>query len=609
MRPATPMQYAACLAAAAALAFPCLAVGGETPAEAGGERLFSQWLSLYVAGQKVGYETLSVYRLPPASAASPGEADGPAAGGSPGYRFTANTFLKTRADAPDARYVKTIEAVVDADGRPRSLDCRVALERRSWHVTGERRGERFALRRSVGAETATADVALQEGLTFRTWTVPATFLGKAERGGTARWMVLDESLGAVLPEPALVRILGPQTVPTSLRESLSGTAMVEVQGAEVIAHLVDGRGRRLRSVWQSAPLVAEGASFSEARRLDAPDGPRGPDIPGLEAGRYANSRMGYSLYVPPYPFVAAVLADAGTVSVADLTDGSSVTLQPAMDPRLASMHAAAEDLLGLADLVHQQWAARFDACDAGPPQATQLGGRPARAVEGTARLGCTTLHFRNVFVVGEGFAYLVSAVSPDRPLQEKRILTDGIVKSLRLEPPAGRLPIRTSGNRLAIPYYGIELERPSDAWKIPRHLGGPETLLELVREDRAGAAVLRVLAPRAGESFADFAADRAGRAAETFGIAKPEPQPALLAGRDALQFSYEGNLLAGRAAEGRAVYVPLASQVLELVLIGQKGDAGARADLDHIRESLRIAAAPEPKDQTPPPPPRGEDAP
>ncbi|MGB2613530.1 MAG: hypothetical protein WBE06_02310 [Phycisphaerae bacterium] len=55
--------------------------------------------------------------------------------------------------------------------------------------------------------------------------------------------------------------------------------------------------------------------------------------------------------------------------------------------------------------------------------------------------------------------------------------------------------------------------------------------------------------------------------------------------------------------------MPLASQVLELVLIGQKGDAGARADLDHIRESLRIAAAPEPKDQTPPPPPRGEDAP
>lgn len=545
--------------------------------EAGAERIFSEWHALYVDGRKVGYHTMNVQRL----------ADG-------GYRFRDETFLKLRASAPDARSFKIVQADVDPDGSPRTLDSSVAVGSRAWHVAGRRRGNAFLLQRTVGADTVSAEVPLEKNLTLRTWALLASFFGTAGPGGAARWLVIDERLGAVLPDPCLVHVLGPQTVPTGPGKSLSGTAIVTAVGQKIVAHLLDNRGHTLRSVWQSAPIVAEAAGFSEARRLDLPaDGPRGPAIPGLKADRYKNDRLGYSLHVPPYPFVAFVVPDADTVCVEDLTDGSSVTVRPAVDPRLATLHADADELLQLADVVHQQWAARFDAVEADAPRETELAGRPARLIEGTARLGCARLHFRNVFLVGEGFAYLVTALA-DRPLDEKRALADAILASLRLAPPEGRLPIFTSGNRLRIPYYGIEMARPDERWKIPRHLDGPATTLELAREDRAAVAVLRMLSAPKDQPLADFVAERARLAAENLKIQKPQAQPATLGGRDALELRYAGNLLAGRPAECRAIYMPLGSQVLELVLIARAGDPGAPGpkDLETIRASIRFIEPP-----------------
>ena len=539
------------------------------------ERLFSEWHALYVDGRKVGYHTRNVQRL----------ADG-------GYRFRDETFLKLRASAPDARSFKIVQADVDPDGSPRTLDSSIAVGSRAWHVAGRRRGNAFLLERTVGADTVSAEVPLEKNLTLRTWALLASFFGAADPGGTSRWLVIDESLGAVLPDPCLVHVLGPQTVPTGPGKSLSGTAVVTAAGQEIVAHLLDNRGRTLRSVWQSAPIIAEAAGFSEARRLDlAADGPRGPAIPGLEADRYKNDRLGYSLRVPPYPFVAFVVPDANTIRVEDLTDGASVTVRPAVDPRLATAGADADELLQLADVVHQQWAARFDSVQAQPPRETELAGRPARLIEGTARLGCARLHFRNVFLVGEGFAYLVTALA-DRPLDKKRALADAILASLRLAPPEGRLPVLVSGNCLRIPYYGLEMTRPDERWKIPRHLDGPATTLELAREDRAAVAVLRMLSAPKDQPLADFVAERARLAAENLKIEKPEAQPATLGGRDALELKYAGNLLAGRPAHCRAIYMPLGSQVLELVLIARAGDDGAPKDLETIRASIRFIEPP-----------------
>ncbi|HET6442936.1 MAG TPA: hypothetical protein VM219_01725 [Phycisphaerae bacterium] len=567
---------------AAALFWAPAASAGQ-PEEAA-ESVFRQWHSLYLDGRKIGYRTVSLHRLP---------------GG--GHRIKISLFLKQRIADTKARYVKTIRAEVDAAGRPRALDCQVASGARRWRVKGERLDDSFRLTRTVGEKETKASVPLQADVTFRSWALLATFLGGAGApaaepdgppGRVARWRIIDESLGAVLPDPCLVRIIGPRSIPLGGGKTVSGTAVLEVCGPEVVAHLVDRRGWTLRSVWQSAPLVAEGVTMGEARRMaDDGEGPGGVSVPGLEGGRYRNPRMGYQVYVPPYPFVAHVARDADTVRLTDLTDEAWVTVRPAIDPRMATMHAAEQELKRLADLVHQQWAARWDEVEAGEPRDLYLNGREARRVEGTARLGCTTFHFRNVFVVGQGLAYLVTAARADRPVAAVGSLLGSIVASLRLLPPEGRMPIQTSGDRLRIPYYGLEVRRPSERWKAPRHLDGPATVLELAREDQAAVAVLRVLTPRDKESLADFVARRAGLVAEDLGIDAPEAASTTLAGRKGLELAYEGDLLAGEPAQCRAIYTPIAKRIFVLVLVSKTRAEDAREDLERLRESVRFLEA------------------
>jgi len=560
------------------------------PREDTAEHLFSQWHSIYLAGRKVGYRTMSVWRL----------ADG-------GHRIEVNLFLKNHLSADQPRYFQMIEAETDAAAQPRMLDATVASDMRSWHVTGRRTEDhKFLLQRTVEGQETTAEIPLQAGITLRSWALWATFFGHtapgagvgggkepsadaALAGQTDRWLLIDESLGALLPDPCTVRVLGPQTLVAGPQRTMSGTVVLWTCGHETVAHLMDPQGRTLRSVWQSTPLVAEATSLGEARKMDgAPDGPPGISISGLEGDRYHNPQMGYTLHVPPYPFVAHVAAEANTVWVGDLTDEASVTVRPAMDPRLATMHTDEAELIQLADLVHRQWAARFDSCEAEPVRETDLNGRPARLIEGTARLGCTTFHFRNVFLVGEGFAYLVTATVADRPLKAKPVLLDPILASLRLAPPEGQLPIRTSGDRLRIPYYGLEICRPNERWKIPRHLDGPVTVLELARDDQSGVIIVRVFSPNREQPLTDFEADRAQQAAERFHIEPPQPQTTTLGGRHALELAYEGNLLAGQPAECRAIYTPVDSQILALILIGQKGAEETRKELDSLRQSVRF---------------------
>ncbi|HUU32227.1 MAG TPA: hypothetical protein VMY69_09025, partial [Phycisphaerae bacterium] len=117
---------------------------------------------------------------------------------------------------------------------------------------------------------------------------------------------------------------------------------------------------------------------------------------------------------------------------------------------------------------------------------------------------------------------------------------------------------------------------------------------ELAREDRAAVAVLRMLSAPQDQPLADFVDERARLAAEYLKIPKPQAHPATLGGRDALELKYAGNLLAGRPAECRAIYTPVGSQVLEVVLIARTGDPGAPGpkDLETIRASIRFVEPP-----------------
>ncbi|MCX5677401.1 MAG: hypothetical protein NTX87_20655, partial [Planctomycetota bacterium] len=444
-------------------------------------------------------------------------------------------------------------------------------------------------------KSATARVPIDDDVTFLSWTLPAT-LRTAAQGETKRWLAVDESLGALVPDHCLVQVLGPRTIPAEPGgQPIAGTCVVWACGPEQVAHVLASDGRVLRSVWQSAPLVGQAAGLIDAQRLRASDdGPAGPAIEGFDGRRYTDARRGFSIAVPPYPFIAHASPSTGSVAVADLTDEAYVIAQMAFLPRPASAAAGAADAGRLADLLQRSWAARFEDVQAGPGAADNLADQPAQQVEGTARLGCTTFFFRNYFLTSEGRAYFLSVMSADRPVSSEPVLASDVVRSLRLSLPEGPLPLQASGDLLRSPYYGFELRRPSPRWMIPQHVDGPLTVLELARQDHAAVAMIRLLKPRPGQSVADFAKDQAQLAADNLNVARPEPKPVLLGGRAAYEIVYEGKrLLSERSGRCTIVYTKMGGQVLALVLIAATdADPAAAKELQELRESLKFVEAP-----------------
>ncbi len=512
-----------------------------------------------------------------------------------GRRLELSEFLKTRLSDTRPRYFKVLSLDVDREGRPRGLQCRVQDGRRRWEVTGRAEAGAFLVTRSLGPageEKREARLPLEADVTFRAWTPLQAYFDGLRPGRTWRWRVIDESIGGLVPEPCYVRALGTQRIGPGRAGSALGWALA----AERVAYVFGPRGRVLRRVWQSTPMIASTVPPGEATRLDAgPDfSGRGVEVEGLSGDRYTSDRFGYTVRIPPYPFVPHVSPDAGAIAITDLTDLAEVTIRPAIDPRLARSGGGLADcdeagLEAIAEMVQQQWAARYDEVEA--PDATlavEVGGHPARAVAGTVVQGAARFHFRNAVVAAEGCGVLVTARLADRPLAARRALVGTIADSLKFVPPAGRLPVEVDGDRVRVPYYGLELRLPSDAWAIPEHLDGPATVLELARKDQAAVAVVRVLAPTAGDALADFARDRAEQVGLSIEASAPKVRDGTLAGRRAALVEWEGNLLGGRPARARALYTELGDRVLGLILVARAGDAGAVRDLDAILKSVKI---------------------
>jgi hypothetical protein len=553
------------------------------PAEAAPEGpkpklVLSQWQSLYLAQRKIGYIAQDLSDFP----------DG-------GHRLETNLFLASPKRPDKFGYYRVTTADVDARYRPRALMCRVATDDRSWEVKGRTEGGALVLTRTVGKKSAAARIPLDDDATFLSWTLPATLRTTAQ-GETKRWAAIDESLGAVLPDHCLVHVLGPRTIPAEPGgQPLSGTCVAWACGPEQVAHLLAGDGRILRSLWQSAPLVGQAAGLLDAQRLRASDdGPPGPAIEGFDGRRYTDARRGFSIGVPPYPFIVHASPASGSVAIADLTDEASVMAQMVFLPRPASAVAAESDAGRLAELLQHGWAARFEDVQAGPGVPEKIADQPARLIEGTARLGCTTFFFRNYFLTCDGRAYFLSVVAADRPISSEPVLASDVVRSLRLSLPEGPLPMQVSGDVLRSPYYGFELRRPSTRWIIPQHVDGPLAVLELARQDHAAVAMIRLLKPRPDQSLADFAKDQAQLAADNLNVAKPEPKAVLLDGRPAYEIAYEAKrVLSERSGRCTAVYTKMGGQVLALVLIAATdADPSAARELQEIRESLKFAEQP-----------------
>ena len=470
------------------------------------------------------------------------------------------------------------------------------------------------VRRSFASVTATPNSGMKTGVraltsrrkkvngclrvrtvTVVAWAPGATGRGKTKAGETKRWMVIDESLGALRPDPCLVQVVGQRMIQAGAGKMLAGTAVLWACGPEQVACLVDGEGRALREIWQSTPLVGVATSFAEARQMNGPPGDAGAlpaVIEGLQGDRYTSVRVGYSLTVPGYPYVLEASKESGVSQVRDLTDEAWATVHPAIPSTpLVASKMSAEDWETVTSLLQQQWAARYEDVKAEAPTAERLAAGEARVIEGTARLGCAPIHFRNVVVVGDGIGYMVSVASADRPLEKVRALRDRVPASLSLRAPEGRLTLVAKGDRFESVMYGFEVRRPGKQWRAPSSRSGPATVLELVREDLSAVAVVRVLEPRTGQSLKQFVAEQANRAADAPGVEEPPAQWAELGGRAALELNYAGNLLGGEPARCTAVYVELGERVFSLILMAKTdADEKARKELEQIRRSVKFTA-------------------
>lgn len=591
---------------AAALAFPVLAAlsavaaeapapgppgpTGEPPRAASEPKLvLMQWQSLYLARKKVGYVARSLYEFPDR-----------------GRRLETNLFLARPGRADQFGYYKMITADVDERFRPRALDCRVASGDRSWQTTGRPENGELVLVRTVGGKSATARIPLDDDVTFHCWTLPATLLSAAA-GETKRWTAVDESLGAMLPDPCFVQVLGPRSLAAeSGGPPVSGTGVVWACGPEQVAHLAAADGRILRSIWQSAPLVAQATGMTEARRLrDAADGPSGPAIEGLSGQRYTDPRRGLSLRVPPYPFVAHISPATGMAAVVDMTEEASVSAQvallpqpaagaPQADPPAGRSPTAGEGASRMADLIQRGWAARFEDVQAAPAADEKVGGRPARSVEGTLRLGCTTFFFRNYFLASDGRGCFISVLAADGSVSAHQVLASEVVQSVALSPPEGPLPLQGGGDVLRSPYHGFELRRPGPRWVTAQHVDGPPAVLELARQDHAAVAVIRLLTPRPEQSLEGFVKDQAQLVADNLGTGRPEPRPATLGGRAGYELAYEARgVLGQRAGRCAVIYTKHGDRVFCLALVAAAdADPSAAQELQALREGLKFSEQP-----------------
>jgi len=593
------LPFAALGAACLALAAPVQAEETDAATEADAENhaapeaaatfVRSQWHSLFLDGEKIGYTSRSLYRL-----------------GEGGRRLKCHTFLRRRPDKQRFGFYRRIRADVDARFRPRAVTCRVQSGRHAWRTTGRTADGMLHLERTVDGKTTSAAIPVEDGMTFRCWTVPATVMSETAAGETRRWLAVDASLGALLPEPVLVHVLGPRVLPGASKEDedLRGTVVVSACGVERVAHLVGEDGRVLRRIWQSSPMVAEAAGLSEARRLDlAEEAPGGAALPGLSPRGYRSERLGLSLHVPPLPYAFHVVEKTGAVRVTDLTDEARVEIRPVLGRVPAAAVAAAdsgkpgaegpdEAPPRLADHpVFKAWAARFDEVTVEPSQATLLPGKAdVLAATGTARLGCTRFHYRNLLLWGAGLTWFVTIRVADRPVGAKPMLSENVPRSLRIKPPEGRLPLQRVGATVRSPLYGFQVRLPGERWTVPQHAGGLPTALELARTDQAAAAVIRVMDRDSDRPLQAFVRQQANEAARRLGVSEPDPRPAMLGGLPGYELVYEGEgLLCGRPAACTAVYVRRHRRVLALVLlVADDAPKAVRDEVRALRESVQF---------------------
>ncbi|MDP6380789.1 MAG: hypothetical protein QF662_05545, partial [Phycisphaerae bacterium] len=379
-------------------------------------------------------------------------------------------------------YFRQVRAVVDSEFCPVEFETNVTEPGLVVKVSGRRQGDEFLMKKTVNGQTTETRVKLQRGLTLRSVVRYRVFLEGLKVGRSWRWPVIDEVLGALMPDPILCQVVGQAELDKNGRKEQAHIVVIR-EGPQMVACFMDKKGYWPRVVHQQRNWAELLVPFGKVKDFGSPRKDlKANRVPGLIGLVYANEDLGFRFSRPPYPW--AISAAPG-VRMNHLTGNDWISID------VLAMLSTSVSPESLEKFMLERWATRFAQSKITYKKTVRVASTSARRVRGTALLGCSRVNFEYTFILEQGFGYAISAVAVDRPLAAIRPAINMVLSSLQLM-PGKKTPGRFDGLRFTSPYYLFSLARPSKEWIVPSSRQGPRTAIEFVKRDRSACALVRI---------------------------------------------------------------------------------------------------------------------
>jgi len=438
------------------------------------------------------------------------------------------------------------------------------------------------------------------GDTKRTWTAPAKdkptfdaallFALTAEppaEGRTISRLTIDERYGLVGTAPVAARIMQRVSFRTPADQQ-DGFAVVEQRGNSVTAHLVDAKGRLVRSEGQNHNLLVQMMTERERQDLSLEGNVPWQNRLGHVVGRTLTCRAGgYSMDLPSYPYVVSVGAD-GQVVMAD-----SLTGDEAMHLVVVPLAEASGDDAKRRQALFATWCRMVGTVTDTAESQTTVGGVPALAVRGKITVGGRAADFETTLVVREHLGYILGRLQ----LQPAPGPGDGayrrLVDSIRWSKIFGRERGHWDQTAYVSEAYNYRVELLAPGWRLPEERSGVATSVEAIREDRS-ALVAVLVSPAADNATLLAAADQYEKdiRINMARVTDLNRVAAKLGGREAVLITYSARAIDDEPTESQHVLTVNAGRLVVLTLVAKKTQLEAgRAHFARAVASFQFVAA------------------
>jgi hypothetical protein len=534
------------------------------------------WRGRYVLtleGHKVGQQYLSLFRL---------AGSGPAI-----YRLEVNRFLKTNLSDKRATITEKCLLQMDGDFTALSFDTTRTDLVGTVHLQGTVAGGQLKVTATVGEATRAWTAPVKDKPTFDAALLFALAAEPPVEGRTISRLTIDERYGLVGTAPAAARVMQRVSFRTPVDQQ-DGFAVVEQRGNAVTAHLVDTKGRLVRSEGQNHNLSVQAMTERERQDLSLEGNVPWQNRLGNVAGRTLTSQaFGYALDLPSYPYVASVGED-GQVVMAD-----SLTSDEAMHLVVVPLEEASGDDAKRRQALFATWCRMVGAVVDTAESQTTVGGLPALTVRGKITLGGRAADFETTLVVREHLGYIIGRLQ----LQPAPGPGDGayrrMVDSIRWAKIFGRERGRWDKNTYISEAYNYCVELLAPGWRLPEERSGVTTSVESIREDHS-ALVAVMIAPAANGATLLSVADQYEKdiRINMTRVTDLNRAATKLGGRDAVLLTYSAKAIDDEPTESQHVLTVDAGRLVVLTLVTKKTQLEAnRAHFARARQSFQFVAA------------------